>query len=224
MKKDDMMMVPLTVAVWLQGIEKERGLEAADRASLMFMKATDHYKNELLKNEDVHARVLSAHNGADQVMEHHIKTQSSSSTMRKVTCKRGCAECCRMFVAVAPNEAKLILRGAKSRGIKIDWEKLERQSGKKEDDFYTSVMGDDNKCVFLDEKSSCKIYKMRPLSCRNHLVASPKELCVMNNNNKIKKLFSPELEALTFAYVRLEGLENLSMADGLLRYRKEEGL
>jgi len=46
----------------------------------------------------------------------------------------------------------------------------------------------------------------------------------MDNNNKVKKLFSPELEALTFAYVRLEGLENLSMADGLLRYRKEEGL
>jgi Fe-S-cluster containining protein len=214
-------MIPATVAQWLQGIEKERGVEASERAALMFMKAADHYKRELLKTPDVSARVLTAHDGADQIMEHHLKTQSLE---KKITCRRGCAECCRMFVAVTPSEAKLMLRTIKARNIEVDWEKLSRQAGKKEDDFYNDVMGDDNKCVFLDDKSSCKIYKLRPMSCRNHLVASPKELCSMESSNKVKKVFSPEVEALTFAYLDLEGLENLSMADGLLRYRKEEGL
>ena len=214
-------MIPKTVGIWLQGIEEERGTEAADNAARQFIDTADHYKKELLKTEVLASRVLIAHQAADKLMEMHL---DASKLKKDVTCRRGCHECCRMYVALTPSEARLILKTIKARNMEVDWEKLSRQAGKVEDDFYNHIMGEDNKCVFVDEKGSCKIYKMRPLSCRNHLVASPKELCSMETNNKVKKVFSPEIEAMTFAYISLEGLENLSMSDGLLRYKKEEGL
>lgn len=206
--------VPVTIAKWLAGIRENFGEDAFEVASNKYYYCYQNYKAQLERIADPMVRVVNVHSGVDELMSYHIKKDSL-----KATCKRGCAECCRMFVFASPGEAKFLLRAAKERGIEIDWARVQKQAGKGEDDFYTSVMGEDNKCVFLDDKGSCKLYKLRPSSCRSHYVASKKELCEMNVNNKVQKILNPELEALVHAYITVEGCGNSGLAEMLLKHR-----
>jgi Fe-S-cluster containining protein len=208
--------VPVTIAMWLHGIKENYGQDAFETASNKYYVCYQHYKNQLEKITNSMERVVSIHQGIDGLMEYHIKKESL-----KATCRRGCAECCRMFVFASPSEAKFLLRAAKERGMTIDWDRVQKQAGRGEEDFYTSILGEDNKCVFLDENNSCKLYKMRPSSCRTHYVASKKELCIMDVKNKVQKILNPEAEALVHAYIATEGCENVGLADMLLKVRGE---
>jgi Fe-S-cluster containining protein len=211
--------VPMTVAQWLVGIRVNLGEEAYDKTAHDFMRSVDHYKMQLRRAPDAFSRVIMAHDGLDDICQEFIKNQKLD---KKITCRRGCAECCRMFVAATPGEVRLILRGVKARNIPIDWDLVQKQAGKTEEDFYTDKMGEDNKCVFLDAKGSCSIYKMRPSSCRMHFVVSAKELCNMVVQNKVKKVFCPEAEALTYALMSVENCGNTNLADMLIKLRGVE--
>ncbi len=92
-----------------------------------------------------------------------------------VSCKKGCAFCCRMNVDVTPMEAIITLAFAKQRGITIDTDYLRAQAKiPKEMLAFTPGL---SACVFLKKDNICGIYPARPLACRKYVVKNPPDQC-----------------------------------------------
>lgn len=122
-----------------------------------------------------------------------------SETGRSISCKAGCAACCRHLVALSIFEAealcawirtlpesrqqelarrfhdtllKLADAGLIDRMVNEDWLTKGDLAGKLAlDYFYLGVP-----CPFLEDEL-CSIYPSRPLACREHLVTSAPEHC-----------------------------------------------
>ncbi len=122
-----------------------------------------------------------------------------------VSCKKGCAFCCKMNVDVTPMEAIVILAFAKQRGITIDTDYLRAQAKiPKEMLAFTPGL---SACVFLKKDNTCGIYPARPLACRKYVVKNPPDQC---NGEKYPHgtqdvLIDVEIEVLVSA---LDNLQN----------------
>ena len=92
----------------------------------------------------------------------------------KVTCKKGCSFCCYIRVACTELEAKLIVDYCEQKGIEIDEDKLNKLATLGIHDY---MLSPHRRCTFLSEEGTCKIYEVRPMSCRNHFVTTPAYLC-----------------------------------------------
>lgn len=97
----------------------------------------------------------------------------------KCQCKKGCNHCCHTRVEVCGSEADLLVERILRDNILIDWDRLARQAGKHADDYYERILGESNRCVFLDDEGCCKVYDIRPLACREHLAAGEPSRCSM---------------------------------------------
>jgi Fe-S-cluster containining protein len=122
-----------------------------------------------------------------------------------VSCRKGCAACCRYLVRISVAEAlrirevvaglpedhreRVLSRSAEIReaaglaGLTVD---LERGLVVHRDDpgeaarmegLARRYLALDLPCPFLDE-GACSIYSDRPASCRQHCVSTPADLCV----------------------------------------------
>lgn len=120
----------------------------------------------------------------------------------EISCKMGCAACCRQAIPLAEIEvyqiSELVENMPEPRRTqikqkfgdacdklkKINWfERLENiynsDSTAKTEEIQTlalEYLGQNIECPFLEEES-CSIYQDRPLSCREFLVTSPAENC-----------------------------------------------
>jgi Fe-S-cluster containining protein len=121
----------------------------------------------------------------------------------EVSCRAGCAACCRQFVVVSPLEALAIQQHAQGadRAQRRRWEKaharhaealarrpslLRRlQAFQAAGGYLTPADGDALEreywsaqlpCPFL-ENERCTIYPARPFACREHFALTPAELC-----------------------------------------------
>lgn len=123
---------------------------------------------------------------------------TSAKRGKPVSCKPGCAACCRQLVPVSEPEARqlaeVVRRLPEPQQSQVRQRFAEalakmEQAGLADDlrepqpwpdgthhrqsESYFAAQID---CPFL-EQESCSIYNDRPLSCREHLVTSPAELC-----------------------------------------------
>lgn len=144
----------------------------------------------------------------------NLGIEKSKAENREISCRTGCAACCRQPVPISESEAYL-LRGlieempepdktnvmkrfneAFDHFEKIGWfEKVreiflikDRKSRKKRrDELARKYFTEDVPCPFLKDES-CSIYKNRPLTCREYLVTSPAEYCAdpFTDGDKIK--------------------------------------
>lgn len=125
----------------------------------------------------------------------------------EVSCRKGCAACCRQLVPVSPGEARALVRLVETlpephrshvrERFESAVEKLDaagvldafRREAKISSDQFKSLGLDyfDQAvaCPFLEEES-CSIYSDRPLSCREYLVTSPAEECSRPNAATIR--------------------------------------
>jgi Fe-S-cluster containining protein len=131
-----------------------------------------------------------------------VEVQSTLKRGRTVSCKEGCAACCRMMIPVSPPEAIALWRLVKSfpaerrkvvlsridaiqntlraRKIFEPLHDLTHSSRQFRDEdieplnlaYYALRMP----CPFLEDES-CSIYTSRPSACRELLVTSPPEFC-----------------------------------------------
>jgi Fe-S-cluster containining protein len=92
-----------------------------------------------------------------------------------LSCGKGCAHCCKMRVDVNPMEVELILAYCDENAIDIDVDYLKVQ-GAIPQDILDKNPGL-NRCIFLAKDNSCRIYPVRPIACRKHVVISPAWLC-----------------------------------------------
>jgi len=140
----------------------------------------------------------------DRTMQQHNEEQP-------VSCRKGCAFCCRMNVDVTPMEAMVIIAFAKERAITIDLDYLRAQSKiPKEMLAFTPGL---SACSFLQKDNTCGIYSARPLACRKYVVKNPPDQC---NGEKYPHgtqdvLIDVDIEILVSA---LDNLQN-GQIDGL---------
>lgn len=138
----------------------------------------------------------------------------------KISCKKGCAACCRQHVPISPAEARLMaaivenmpepgrsefkkrfeqaVQRLRESGI-MDQAMNYHQLSKKE----TLAMAKEYfelgiACPFL-ENESCSVYPFRPLICREYLVISPASHCAKLDEEHIKRLKLPVSVADTFS-------------------------
>jgi Fe-S-cluster containining protein len=120
-----------------------------------------------------------------------------------VSCRAGCAACCRQFVVVSPLEAVAIGRHVRSaedaqrqrweaaharhRAELPQWPSLVRRLGafREAQGYLSPEEGDllereywaaQIACPFLEEER-CTIYPVRPFACREHFAVTPAALC-----------------------------------------------
>lgn len=128
---------------------------------------------------------------------------------KSVSCKSGCAACCRQLVRVTESEAyllyELIETMPKKRRNAI-WERFDEAIDILEELELIMPLEDINDmtieenreldekyfnlkipCPFL-EKETCSIYHNRPLACREYLVTSPAENCSNPFDNVIERV------------------------------------
>ncbi|WP_455379360.1 YkgJ family cysteine cluster protein [Petrachloros mirabilis] len=145
-----------------------------------------------------------------------LEGQRAREAGRTISCRMGCAACCRMMVPVSPPEAFALrdyieqlpddrrerLRGRltattttlKERGLYDRLEKIADSSTPLSDEelapinraYYALRMP----CPFL-ENELCSIYEARPAACRELLVTSPAELCNNIADNPVESLPVP---------------------------------
>jgi Fe-S-cluster containining protein len=116
----------------------------------------------------------------------------------RISCREGCAHCCRMLAPVSAVEARrlgeVVSRLPDSSGSKIRaavaqarqslqdaglLDRLRGLSGLSYEEFSSlgrEYFGHQIDCPLL-ERERCLIYEERPLACREHLVTSPPEHC-----------------------------------------------
>lgn len=111
-----------------------------------------------------------------------------------VTCRDGCAHCCKLPATATVPEMVLVVEYLVSRG---DWEKrrpaLERALEHQLTEFATiNVLVERERtsffrrqiaCAFLKD-DRCEIYSVRPAVCRYHMAVSPPENCEVGPEDK----------------------------------------
>ena len=145
-----------------------------------------------------------------------LEERRSIAAGKAVSCKKGCAACCRMLVPVSAPEAFALRdmiakmpagrRAATVRNVEAARSRLERagllarltelaETSRQLSDeemepinrgYYALRMP----CAFL-ENEVCSIYEDRPAACRELLVTSPAELCQDMVNNRVRPLPVP---------------------------------
>ena len=142
-------------------------------------------------------------------------SQMPQDIARKVQCKKGCANCCRINVDISDDEAELIGDYLKEKPELVDMERLELQKDWKEDDYIKSFQGDKGVCPLLQEDKTCGIYPVRPVACRVFLVKSDPKYCDPRAGRNPEILFNINNYALSMAANSL---------DEDLMSRKNQGL
>jgi Fe-S-cluster containining protein len=151
-----------------------------------------------------------AHALADAVTR--MAEQSLEQQGEKITCRKGCAACCRTMIPIAEVEAHglrdLVDRLPEPRRTRIrerfaDALRRLEQTGRlarlrararwkdadhRENQVEYFRLG--IACPFL-ENEACSIYGERPASCREFLVTSPAEKCAMPTNEEVRVVKRP---------------------------------
>lgn len=139
-----------------------------------FLKITQTMISHLQKIKSALERARFVHNVVD---EYNKEIFAHPILKEMVPCKAGCSGCCHTQVSVTDDEAELLAHNI-SNGINIDYARLEKQAQAGNDsEAYFKIPYNERKCVFLDEKGACRVYKDRPAVCRTNAVVGDANQC-----------------------------------------------
>lgn len=145
-----------------------------------------------------------------------VAMDKSLSTFKdpNIKCKKGCAYCCHINVEMTLAEAIVIVSYCRLHGIPIDEAILKLQDVSLDERMYLK----EKACVFLDADNTCKIYAVRPFSCRRYFVVSDTEKCNVEVNAKgqVKAKFDVESEIIASALLNMP-LERGNMSQMILK-------
>lgn len=200
---------------------------ALDRMSLkkceMAFALFDHWVSEcerIDKEADPLSLAYSFHEKLDEQMQHLLAT---SPHAKDVTCRKGCAACCHVYVGIFPHEARLLREHAGEIGVEIDEGRLARQAQKTEGT-WLELSPEDRRCVFLGDDDACRVYEHRPSGCRKYLVKNDPELCDADKyrNGDVSVVYSLEAELFHSAAMTVFTRGRDSMAAVLLTVKDEK--
>jgi Fe-S-cluster containining protein len=144
-----------------------------------FLKITETMILHLNKIKNSLERARFLHNVVD---EYNNKIFSHPIVKELMPCKSGCSGCCHTQVSVTEDEAELLAHNI-SNGVEIDYNSLEKQAkaGNEASAFF-AIPYNERRCVFLDDKGACKVYKDRPSVCRTNAVIGDAAQCDTSSN------------------------------------------
>jgi Fe-S-cluster containining protein len=139
-----------------------------------FLKITQTVINHLNKIKSSLERARFVHNMVD---EYNKEVFSHPILKEMVPCKAGCTGCCHTQVSVTEDEAELLAHNI-ANGIEIDYVRLAKQADAGNDSSaFFKIPYNERRCVFLDEKGACRVYKDRPAVCRTNAVVGDAAQC-----------------------------------------------
>lgn len=150
-----------------------------------FLKITETMITHLNKIKDSLERARFVHNVVD---EYNQKVFSHPILKELMPCKSGCSGCCHTQVSVTEDEAELLAHNL-SNDLEIDYKILERQAKAGNDSSaFFAIPYNERRCVFLDNKGACKVYKDRPAVCRTNAVVGDAAQCDTSTNSGLGAL------------------------------------
>jgi len=122
-----------------------------------------------------------------QLYREHAPAVAEAAARMGVTCREGCAHCCKLPATATVPEMVPVVEYLASR---CDWSRrrpaLERELSRQLAEFASVNVLDEKErvaffqrqlpCAFLKDQR-CEIYPVRPTVCRYHMVVSPPENC-----------------------------------------------
>ncbi|MFD2593351.1 YkgJ family cysteine cluster protein [Aquimarina hainanensis] len=142
------------------------------------------------KNKGVISAIENVYRNVDNYMNEYRKFEKP-----KITCEKGCAFCCSKEVFISDDEAKGIYNYVTKNKLKIDLNKATLQAVSKQ-----NLPLIHRECIFLDtESKECKVYNLRPLSCRMLLASSEPKFCQDNKKGNPFYFLLPKMENIKTA-------------------------
>jgi Fe-S-cluster containining protein len=195
----------------------------------------NHRNRTTSNNEKASAKQRLQLMGEDTLTEYGRTDPSLDFAVASVpmSCKKGCAACCKQLVSVSPQEVAAIAVAYPEKLLSKK-KKIEEQI-ELLDSLVVQVFGDqaqhvlDNEealetyskkneqladlwwdkqvaCVFLKEDNTCSIYAARPIACRGYYVRSDPKLCFDKDK--------PEVELYDFSAIRFLRLRLMEKLNG----------
>lgn len=159
-----------------------------------------HWMEQLQRIPAGAIRAQRVHELVDFAME-----KSEQVAPHNISCRKGCSFCCHTLVAASASEGDLIQLYVRDNGITVDTDRLSLQAHVKDPENYArSLRWQDSACVFLNEQGECKIYPVRPVTCRKLTVLSDPKLCDPLESNKPDYLVHLEAEIIASALYNIE--------------------
>ena len=159
----------------------------------------DRYAEQFRAAGSEGARALARrmHVAMDELLERDRKKTAGGSAIQ---CRKGCAHCCHGPVEIWPQEAALLVEGARAVGIELDVARLERQS-RHTAETWRQQPAADKACGFLGDDGACRVYEFRPNACRKLLVVTDPALCDADRHppDSVGRWFSWEAEVMESA-------------------------
>jgi hypothetical protein len=162
------------------------------QTSKIYDDISDFLLKEILDKE------LSVSKGKEYIRYlYNIKEESTKQFSKYASCKKGCSNCCHIYMDCTAIEAELIreyvLKNFNEEQITIFNNKIRKTIESLPS--YTDILGSGNEnnfiksygdkhlpCVFLSEDNSCLIYEVRPFNCRKLISFSEAEACYKGTN------------------------------------------
>ena len=133
---------------------------------------------------------------------------------QRPTCARGCCACCHYEVEVTADEAELLAERVEA-GLAVDEARLAAQAARSRGaPAWAALVAPENRCVFLADDGTCRVYAFRPAACRKLLVVSPAVECGQPGGQP-HPITAPLAELAVAAARSLPGAALSSLAAGL---------
>ena len=102
---------------------------------------------------------------------HQIVDLILESDRRPISCTKGCAHCCHIYLVSTPDEVIQVADYVQKHRLVLDFKYLETLAGRPETEHWRS------RCPLLTGDNLCSIYPVRPAVSRSYRVSSPPEMC-----------------------------------------------
>ncbi len=173
--------------------------QSSEKDKKTIVQMLDHYIGEYKRIKSSVDAASTAYN-FHQHIESLIRQGMDSPEGKQVKCKKGCSNCCHIPVDITRDEAILIHEYCQHEEIKINTDKLKRQSKYDLTNWFEQPK-EDWPCVFLNLfTKSCTIYEYRPVSCRKLYALSEPEFCDINDpDKKVCRFVNAHVEIISSA-------------------------
>lgn len=179
-----------------------QAMEDFDNWAASLVNEIEKYKTKIAKIASGRERAKHVHQLIDEA-DRKVRIMQPEA-FSAVQCRKGCAACCHMPVAITFDEAQLLAAHVET---KADRELLNEQAnrGMVDEDKWWALPWAQKRCVFLDAKTrQCRVYEDRPIGCRKYLVISPPTECHKDSIAQVAVMPNLAIEAIATAAMDIE--------------------